>query len=236
MSAALLILFLPACKHDPMWSVDDGSNPTGPNPVDSSIYSGWPCGTDTVYFQNQVLPILISKCAQSGCHDAQSHQDGVVLVDYQSVISSGDIKAYKPNNSKLYKVLVETGDDRMPEPPNPPLSSEQINLIKKWIEQGARNTACNENYGNCDTSGVTYANFIAPLLSSHCTGCHSAINPQGGHQLTTYNLVKTAAENGVLYGAVAHLPGYLPMPNGGRSLSPCFVDKIKAWIDGGMPQ
>jgi hypothetical protein len=41
------------------------------------------------------------------------------------------------------------------------------------------------------------------------------------------------AQNGKLYGAVNHSPGYSPMPKGGTKLSACNISKIKAWIDGG---
>lgn len=234
--AVFLLFFLPSCKHDPLWTIDDDTNPNGPSPVDSSIYSGWPCSPDTAYFQNQVLPILISKCSQAGCHNTQSHQDGIILVDYQSVMATGKVKANKPNDSKLYKVLLETGDDRMPEPPNAPLTADQINIIKKWIEQGAKNTACNENFGSCDTIGLTYTNFVAPLMTKYCTGCHGGANPQGNLKLTTLSEVKAVGQNGQLYGSVAHSQGYSAMPKGGAALSACHVDKIKAWIDSGMPE
>lgn len=228
------VLLFPSCKHDPLIP----PNPVVPvNPIDSSDFSGWPCGPDTIYFQNQVLPLLISKCTQSGCHDVASHKEGVVLVDYQRVMSTGKVKAFNPGNSKLYKVIVDTDPgDRMPEPPYSPLTADEIKLIRTWIEQGAQNTACNENYGSCDTQNVTYANSIAPLLSSRCTGCHSSTNPQGNLKLTTYDEVKASAQSGALYGAVAQLPGYSAMPKGGTALSPCFVSKIKAWVDAGMPQ
>jgi hypothetical protein len=207
------------------------------NPIDTGIFSGWPCSADTVYFQNQVLPLLISKCTQSGCHDVASHKEGIVLVDYQRVMSTGKVKAFKPNDSKLYKVIIETDPgDRMPEPPYPPLTAAETNLIRTWIEQGASNTACNENYGSCDTIGLNYTNDIAPLLSSRCTGCHSGANPQGSLKLTTYAEAKASAQSGALYGSVAHLPNYVAMPKGGAALSPCFVSKIKTWIEAGMPQ
>jgi len=231
---AIGTFLLPSCKHDPLIPPD----PVIPqNPIDTGIFSGWPCSPDTIYFQNQVLPLLVSKCAQPACHDVASHEEGIVLVDYQRVMSTGKIKPGKPFDSDLYEAIMESDpDDRMPRPPSPALTADEKNLIKTWIEQGAKNTACNENYGSCDTQGVTYSNEVAPLLASRCTGCHSGATPQGNLRLTTYDEVKAAAQSGKLYGSVAQLPGYAPMPKGGSALSPCFVSKIKAWIDNGMPQ
>lgn len=230
--AAVVALSLPSCKHDPLIPLDPG----GP-PVDTGSNAGVPCNPDTAYFQNQVLPLLISQCAKSGCHDAASHEEGVILTDYQHVMSTGKVKAYKPGDSKLYESIIDSDPgDRMPQAPNAPLTTEQKNLIKKWIEQGAQNNICNENFGSCNTDNVTYSNFVSGLLANRCVGCHSGSNPQGGLKLTTYAEVKANAESGQLYGAIAHQPGYSAMPKGGIALSPCFVNKIQAWIDAGTPQ
>lgn len=225
------VIFLPSCKHDPLWT-DDGV------PIDTlDIGKGQPCSPDTAYFQNQVLPILISQCAKSGCHDAQSHQDGVVLTDYQRVMATGKIKPFRPFDSEMFEVIIDSDpDDRMPEAPNPPLTTEQIGIIRKWIEQGALNNGCDDDLGNCDTQGVTYANFVSGLLANRCVGCHSGANPGGSIRLTTYNEVKAVAQGGRLVGAITHAQGYSPMPKGGAKLSDCNVDKISAWINGGMLQ
>lgn len=236
-AAVILSALFPSCKHDPLFNGGTDPQDTTTTPIDTGVNTGIPCSPDTVYFQNQVLPLLISQCAKSGCHDAASHEEGVVLTNYQQVMSTGKVKAFKPNDSELFEVIMDSDpDDRMPEAPNAPLTTDQKNLIKKWIEQGAQNNVCNENYGNCDTDNVTYTNFVSGLLANKCVGCHGGVNPQGGLKLSTYAEVKAAAQNGTLYGAAARLPGYSAMPKGGAALSPCFVNKIKAWIDAGTPQ
>jgi len=234
-------LFLPSCRHELVLPITndpvDTIQPPPPPPVDTGDYSGIPCDPDTVYFQNQVLPLLISQCAKSGCHDAQTHKEGVKLIDYQSVINTGKVKPFQPSSSKMYTMLnLSNPEDRMPPAPNSPLTTDQKNLIKKWIEQGALNNACNEGYGSCDTTNVTYTNFINPLLANRCTGCHSGANPSGGLKLTNYAETKASASGGKLYGSIAHLAGYKAMPQGGAALTSCYVDKVKAWINKGMPQ
>lgn len=238
MTAFLVTLFLPACRHELVLPLTNDPVDTiqPPPPVDTADYSGVPCSPDTVYFQNQVLPLLISQCAKSGCHDAQSHKEGIVTTNYQNVMNVG-VKPFKPANSKLYTVLNLTNpEDRMPPSPDSPLSADQKNLIKKWIEQGALNNNCNEGYGNCSTANVTYTNFVNALMANRCTGCHSGANPSGGLKLTNYDETKASALSGKLYGSVAHLAGYKAMPQGGAALTSCYVDKIKAWIDSGAPQ
>ena len=232
-----------SCRHElilpegPDEVITDPQDTIPDPPVDTADYSGTPCSPDTVYFQNQVLPLIISACAKSGCHDAITHEEDLNLTSYAGVMSDGIVKPFNPANSKLYKVLIDTDPgDRMPPPPDAPLSADQKALIYKWIQQGALNNECNENYGGCDTTGVTYANFIAPLMANKCQGCHSGAGASGNIRLTTYDEVRTYGQNGRLLGSIVWQTGYQKMPDGGAQLSVCFQDKVRAWINAGMPQ
>lgn len=92
----------------------------------------------------------------------------------------------------------------------------------------------NPGNGTCDTNGVTYNGTVVTLLqTSGCIGCHSGAAPSGNISLATYANVKAVAQNGKLYGAINHSPGFSPMPQGGSKLSNCNISKIKAWIDAG---
>jgi hypothetical protein len=90
-------------------------------------------------------------------------------------------------------------------------------------------------YGtDCDTTNVTYSSTITGLLNNYgCLGCHVGGNPSGGINLETYNNVKAVVENGRLYGAITHSPGFNPMPDGAAKMNPCDINKIKAWIEAG---
>ena len=117
-----------------------------------------------------------------------------------------------------------------------PLSASEVSILKSWIEQGAKNNVCNESYGQCDTTKVTYTAFIQPLMAGKCQGCHGLSNPGGGIKLTTYAEVKASAQTGLFYGSIAYATGVSPMPQGGTRLSNCQTSKVKAWINAGMPQ
>ena len=72
-----------------------------------------PPGPEGICFENDILPVFQSYCAKSGCHDATTASDGYVLDSYANIIS----KEVEPGNaagSKIYRVLTEDGDDRMP--------------------------------------------------------------------------------------------------------------------------
>ncbi|MEO7263344.1 MAG: c-type cytochrome domain-containing protein [Ferruginibacter sp.] len=211
-----------ACKHEPLTTVvpDPGTGGTG----------GTGTGSTLVCFQSEVLPIFQSNCAKSGCHDAASHQKGYTLDSYNNIISEGIVPG-RATNSKIYKVLFETGSDKMPPPPNADLTSAQKAIIGKWINEGAKNTI---NCGTtCDTTQFKYGANISVILSTNCTGCHGGTAPSAGINLTNYPGVKNQVTNGRLLGAVTHSPGYSPMPKNAAKLNECQLTQIRKWINAG---
>jgi len=196
---------------------------------------GIPCNKDTVYFQNQILPLLVSTCAMSTCHNTQFPTLGFDLSTYSTILKL--VKPKNPDASTLYNVISASDpSDKMPISPSPVWTNDQELLLKKWIEQGALNNSCNESYLGCDTSKVTYTNFIKPIMVAYCEGCHVQKSWGGNVVLSTFDDVKKVAQNGQLYGAVAQKTGYAPMPKFQQPLSSCVVEKIGAWIKAGMPK
>lgn len=224
--AAITIVY--SCKHESV-----NPNVGGYTPIDTqSNTEGWRCSADTVYFEYDVLPILISNCAMSGCHDASTHAEGVILTNYAKTISTADVVAGNSANSDLYKSIIKTGSNRMP--PNQPLTASQIAIIKKWIDQGAKNLNCNPNFGTCDTTSIKYSAYIAPLMQNKCNGCHSGTASSGGGiALDSYAAVKAQVNNGKLWGSINFTSGYSAMPKGGQKMPTCDIDKVKAWINRG---
>lgn len=219
---------LAACRHDPLIPGEGIPNPNAP------VVTTQGCHPDTVYFENEILPLLISNCAMSGCHDAQTRADGINITTYAGVILGGEVKPGKPNESDLYEKLVEDRlDKRMPPPPYPALPADKIAKVRKWIEQGAKNNACNDT-STCDTLNLSFATHIQPTMQANCVGCHGANNPSAGINLSTLSGVRAVATNGRLVGAVSKLAGFVPMPPAGNGLSSCHINQIKAWINQGM--
>lgn len=87
----------------------------------------------------------------------------------------------------------------------------------------------------CDTTNVSYQATIVPLLKANCNACHNSAAPSAGIVTDNYQGIKIIASNGKLYGSIAHLSGYSPMPKGGNKLSDCNIQKVKAWINAGSP-
>jgi hypothetical protein len=101
--------------------------------------------------------------------------------------------------------------------------------------QGARNNSCEPTA--CDTASVTFSGKIKPILDNKCVGCHSGTPPQGGIDFSTYAGVKTRVDNGRLWGAINHLPGFSPMPKSTpqQKLAQCEIAQFRIWMAAGAP-
>jgi len=223
----LMLLVAFSCLNDknmpsPTTSATDTNAGSVTNPSTPAVVT---CSPDTVYFNQAILPLITSNCAMSGCHDAISHKEGVILTDYTH------IRAYSsttnPTGSTLYRSIV-TGYM----PPKGPLTSTQMASILKWMQQGAKNNSCVAS-GNCVATNVSFANTVLPTLRTNCTGCHSGTTPSAGIDLNSYATVKVQAANGKLVGSISHAAGYIAMPSATVSISACEISQIKAWVTEG---
>jgi hypothetical protein len=178
-------------------------------------------------FNRDILPVLVSRCATSGCHDAASHMGGYVFSSYSSTMA-----AVAPGNlsgSKLYEVIRGSGEDIMPPAGKPQLTTVEIDSIAKWIGYGALNQNCGEI---CDTiNPVTFKGTIWPIMQTSCTGCHSGLTPSGGVSLSGYSDVATVAANGRLVKSIKGT-GVTRMPLGG-SFSTCRIRQFEIWVKNG---
>ena len=144
---------------------------------------------------------------------------------------NGLVEAGNAAESELIQVLFETGEDRMPPPPNAPLTDEQIDVLIDWIDQGALNLSCS----SCDTTAVTYSGSLVPLLTTGCVTCHSGTSPDGGVDLTTHANVTGAVSYSNLMASIRQESGAAAMPPAGSALNDCEVRLFEIWIQEGMP-
>jgi uncharacterized membrane protein len=225
---ATAVIVLNACRHEILNPGNGGSGSGGTGGGGGTPPAVSNCSPDTVYFVNSIMPIIASNCTMSGCHDNITHADGVDLTTYTKIVRY--VVPGNAANSKLYKEIIKTGSGRMPPPPMAPLTAAQIALVQKWINQGAKNNNC---VGSCDTATFTYSAAVKPIMTGKCVGCHNPNNLGGNIDLSTHAAVKVTALNGKLYGSVAHLTGYSPMPKNSAKLSDCEIRQIQKWITAG---
>jgi hypothetical protein len=181
-------------------------------------------------FTRDILPVIVSRCATTGCHDAITHKEGYNLTSYANIRNA--VTPGNPGSSRLYRSITTSGgESKMPPTGKPQLSIAEIDSIGKWITYGALNENCGEI---CDTiNPVTFSGIIWPVIQSTCTGCHSGTAPSGNVPLTSYNDVAVVASNGSLMNSL-NGTGVPKMPSGG-SLSACKIKQFDIWVNNGFP-
>lgn len=95
-------------------------------------------GNGFLIFQRDIQPIFAAKCFS--CHGVEQQTLGLRL-DQKSAAMSGGLSGVpivpgKSGESLLYLMISGQHKPTMP-PEGEPLSNDQINLIKQWIDQGA---------------------------------------------------------------------------------------------------
>jgi Planctomycete cytochrome C len=184
-------------------------------------------------FESQVLPIFITYCSTTGCHNANDRANGYDLTNY-----NGIMRGVTPKNVAGSEVITAMGalsEEKMPPSGFPQPSSDQIATLKSWVRAGAANSVNCSTVG-CDTAAtVSYSADIQPMMQTYCNGCHGGGSPSAGLNLSDFATVKQTAQSGRLPGSIAGDPRYKAMPPSGNLLSSCYVDKINKWVAAGAP-
>lgn len=119
--AILWVAILPSCYYD----------------VESELYpnGGTTCDTTAaVTFSSVVSPIIVSKCAFSGCHNATSAAAGINLEGYtatKNYITSNQARFFGSiNQTSGYSAMPKGGSK---------LATCDITKIQKWVTAGMPN-------------------------------------------------------------------------------------------------
>jgi hypothetical protein len=109
-----------------------------------------------VDFDQQIHPILAARCLP--CHSGEKRSGGLSLATYADTLEGGRSGAtVKPGNSRDSLLLSRLTGETKPQMPfgGSPLASGQIETIRTWIDQGARETP---------TSAAAKPKWEAPLF------------------------------------------------------------------------
>ncbi len=190
-----------------------------------------PAVSDTVCFNTEVLPLYVSYCASSGCHDVTSHREGVITTSYGYIMNG--IRPKNVNGSPYYTII----GNGMPPRSHAQLTNTQVAVIKKWIDQGALNTNCTNV---CDTTVYTYSGAIQSILTNNCAGCHGTSPGSANIYIGTYASAKAyiSANKSIFNNAVNYSTSIVAskrMPPAGK-LVDCKLLQIQKWINNGYPQ
>lgn len=151
----------------------DGTDPTLPitaggpaSPAESSMPSVVrSTGKETVSFAKDVAGLLVDNC--NGCHiDAMQTRGGLRMDSFSQLLRGGDSGAIiQPGNgdgSLLVKKLRGIEGQQMPAGGRPALPDDQIQLIAKWIDEGATFDGASENQSLRTMSQLAWANAATP--------------------------------------------------------------------------
>jgi len=108
------------------------------NPIDYSQIT-------VINYTQHVQPIFQRSCARGGCHDAVTRAAGLQLSSWDHLIRGsqyGEVMVpYKPSKSLMVTLFDGTQMRRShPSLGNYPLSSSEIDFLKRWIREGAKNS------------------------------------------------------------------------------------------------
>lgn len=122
-AAAAMLVGISACK--------DKSNPLGPSDIVFPF--------SNVSYSAQVQPLFNQACAFTGCHNSTDRAGTLDLTSYGSLVGTpGVVLPGKADVSTLWlRVAGASGLPRMP-PGATPLNDNQINGIRTWIVEGAK--------------------------------------------------------------------------------------------------
>lgn len=149
------------------------ANPNAPRRPTAQVVRA--TGKETVSFSLDIAPVFIQNC--NGCHyDVRNNpRGGLNLSTFRRIIRGGDsgsmIVPGKPEESLLVKKIKGEAGTRMPAG-RPPLSSEVIAKIEKWIKEGATFDAKNDQgdikpiYEFARASKATHEELMADRLKS----------------------------------------------------------------------
>ena len=93
-----------------------------------------------VSFRSEIAPLFVAQC--QGCHGAKTAKGDYRMDSYTQLMRAFDdepprVQAGKPEVSLVFQLLnSDEEDDRMPQK-SAPLGAEQIELVRRWIEEGA---------------------------------------------------------------------------------------------------
>lgn len=93
-----------------------------------------------VSYSKDIQPLLLKRCVV--CHGEKKAEHDLRLDSYEAVMK-GDhegpvIVPGKSNESRLYLVVAGKKEPKMPPDPLPPLTPMELELLRRWIDEGAK--------------------------------------------------------------------------------------------------
>lgn len=195
-------------------------------------------------FETDIQPVLAAKCGK--CHTEKVQKGGLDLSTINGVRrggESGDAAVTDSLDESMLWIMIDGGD--MPPKGQPQLTSQELDLIERWIATGAHaNTPA-----TADAQQINQHDVI-PIVHLRCVTCHGARRQDGGLDLRTPSAMRLGGKNGpaIVPGAPdsslviqrikseACPPRELLLKFFVRRPPSSEVDKLREWIAAGAPE
>lgn len=124
---------------------------------------------ETVSYYKDIRPVFQAKC--QGCHQPAKAKADYIMTEVAALVAGGESGAAivpgKPDESHLLELVVPAAGEKRPEmpPKDEPLTDYEVSLVKKWVEQGAKDdTPANAKQEYTMENPPRYA--VPPVLTS----------------------------------------------------------------------
>jgi cytochrome c553 len=128
-------------------------------------------------FESDILPLLKAKCWK--CHGEEVRKAELSLHTPDAIRKGSEsgaiLVAGKSGESRLFEVLHE---GEMPPDKKDPLTPEQVELVRKWIDSGAVFGS-----GTSTVKPALSQHDVVPILLLRCTACHGRQKQEAGLDL-----------------------------------------------------
>ncbi len=135
--------------------------------------------TDQIDFARDVWPILSSKCL--GCHGSNGPESGFRLDQRDAALSGGD--AHAPNivpgksgESHLIQFVSGTVEGMQMPPDDDPLTTEQIDVLRRWIDQGAEWGDVSDATRAAALDWWSLKPLVSPAIPELQSGCRNELD------------------------------------------------------------
>jgi formylglycine-generating enzyme required for sulfatase activity len=214
------------------------------------VFSSASAADERIDFLKQVKPLLEGACTH--CHGAKEDKGDFRMHTREDMMKGNEngpgLTPKDLTKSAIYTTLILPADDDMVMPPTKSglLEKSQIEVIKKWIEQGADWPA---GITLEETPRADFVKNIQPILEENCVSCHTPEKHKGDWILTSKKEAFETGENApnivpfdlaksaiyTLAALDADDDDLMPPVKSGGPLKREQITMLKLWIEQGAP-
>ena len=198
-------------------------------------------------FEASVLPLFQAKCVK--CHGATNSKGELDLASISGLRRGGESgSVIKPGNAKESSLFEKLTSGEMPPDKSEALTAEQIEVVRQWIDSGAKSADDSGDPSNSDDA-VTQHDVI-PIFLRRCIVCHGSHRQEGGLDLRTRETILLGGKSGPAL--VLNDPdhsrllqriraGEMPPPDrlveaSVKPVEPSELNTLTRWISAGAPE